>query len=110
MLFVFFFASRRRHTRCALVTGVQTCALPISLADPEPRHNGQFIYSGGLIDAMIETGARIDILGLARSRDTPPSRNTAPNASWWLSDNLRRSSWRSQIGRASCRERVGRSV
>src|SRR3546814_12344480 len=27
----FFFASRRRHTRCALVTGVQTCALPISL-------------------------------------------------------------------------------
>src|SRR3546814_83051 len=28
---VFFLASRRRHTRCALVTGVQTCALPISL-------------------------------------------------------------------------------
>src|SRR3546814_19744131 len=27
---VFFFASRRRHTGCALVTGVQTCALPIS--------------------------------------------------------------------------------
>src|SRR3546814_2311293 len=29
---VFFFSSRRRHTRCALVTGVQTCALPISRA------------------------------------------------------------------------------
>src|SRR3546814_7282336 len=31
VLFVvcFFFSSRRRHTRCALVTGVQTCALPI---------------------------------------------------------------------------------
>src|SRR3546814_8792228 len=29
MLF-FFFSSKRRHTRCALVTGVQTCALPIS--------------------------------------------------------------------------------
>src|SRR3546814_9844302 len=31
MLFIvyFFFSSRRRHTRCALVTGVQTCALPI---------------------------------------------------------------------------------
>src|SRR3546814_12391532 len=28
----FFFSSRRRHTSCALVTGVQTCALPISLA------------------------------------------------------------------------------
>src|SRR3546814_7815541 len=29
LIFVFFFSSRRRHTRCALVTGVQTCALPI---------------------------------------------------------------------------------
>src|SRR3546814_4772861 len=26
---MFYFSSRRRHTRCALVTGVQTCALPI---------------------------------------------------------------------------------
>src|SRR3546814_5111563 len=32
MLICFFFSSRRRHTRCALVTGVQTCALPISTA------------------------------------------------------------------------------
>src|SRR3546814_15558527 len=31
----FFFSSRRRHTRCALVTGFQTCALPISLEDGE---------------------------------------------------------------------------
>src|SRR3546814_14915847 len=30
-MFLFFFSSRRRHTRCALVTGVQTCALPIWL-------------------------------------------------------------------------------
>src|SRR3546814_20682528 len=29
MIICFFFSSRRRHTRCALVTGVQTCALPI---------------------------------------------------------------------------------
>src|SRR3546814_11186106 len=29
---MFLFSSRRRHTRCALVTGVQTCALPIFLA------------------------------------------------------------------------------
>src|SRR3546814_8107238 len=33
--FVFFFSSRRRHTSCALVTGVQTCALPISNLGPE---------------------------------------------------------------------------
>src|SRR3546814_5382954 len=31
--FYFFFSSRRRHTRCALVTGVQTCALPIFFPD-----------------------------------------------------------------------------
>src|SRR3546814_4245416 len=30
-----FFSSRRRHTRCALVTGVQTCALPISRVEAE---------------------------------------------------------------------------
>src|SRR3546814_7606350 len=37
----FFCASRRRHTRCALVTGVQTCALPISTEDPgEARGQG----------------------------------------------------------------------
>src|SRR3546814_7709372 len=29
MVLLFFFSSRRRHTSCALVTGVQTCALPI---------------------------------------------------------------------------------
>src|SRR3546814_8661900 len=34
----FFFSSRRRHTRCALVTGVQTCALPISSASGNARH------------------------------------------------------------------------
>src|SRR3546814_13830624 len=40
----FFFSSRRRHTRCALVTGGQTCALPIFdaameavLQTPSPR-------------------------------------------------------------------------
>src|SRR6059058_3156025 len=30
LIFFFFFSSRRRHTRCRYVTGVQTCALPIS--------------------------------------------------------------------------------
>src|SRR3546814_10290196 len=29
LIMCFFFSSRRRHTRCALVSGVQTCALPI---------------------------------------------------------------------------------
>src|SRR3546814_3682719 len=41
----FFFSSRRRHTRCALVTGVQTCALPISKKDLEKGHL-HFILDG----------------------------------------------------------------
>src|SRR3546814_17687495 len=34
---LFFFSSRRRHTSCALVTGVQTCALPILAALPRAK-------------------------------------------------------------------------
>src|SRR3546814_18338079 len=41
----FFFSSRRRHTRCALVTGVQTCALPICL-----RLTG--LYQKAVVDDM----------------------------------------------------------
>src|SRR3546814_10851456 len=41
------FASRRRHTSCALVTGVQTCALPIYL----------YLYRGARILALSEDGA-----------------------------------------------------
>src|SRR3546814_19079033 len=42
---MFFFSSRRRHTRCALVTGVQTCALPIAAGDGPRRENGEQIMS-----------------------------------------------------------------
>src|SRR3546814_7118695 len=39
---LFFFSSRRRHPRCALVTGVQTCALPISCPSlPFPARSAQ---------------------------------------------------------------------
>src|SRR3546814_3731248 len=40
----FFFSSRRRHTRCALVTGVQTCALPILVGRAAFRRFG-FVQS-----------------------------------------------------------------
>src|SRR3546814_9208452 len=36
----FFFSSRRRHTSCALVTGVQTCALPIYASRPVAADDG----------------------------------------------------------------------
>src|SRR3546814_20830659 len=40
----FFFSSRRRHTRCALVTGVQTCALPISrMTVPHDDHTSTLL-------------------------------------------------------------------
>src|SRR3546814_10415128 len=42
----FFFSSRRRHTRCALVTGVQTCALPISFS---PRTIWLLVITGLLM-------------------------------------------------------------
>src|SRR3546814_9305749 len=50
----FFFSSRRRHTRCALVTGVQTCALPIcnSTQGLLYRNNG----SGGFTDVSAGSG------------------------------------------------------
>src|SRR3546814_3113271 len=43
---VFFFSSRRRHTRCALVTGVQTCALPISLPQVKAAERDQRAVKG----------------------------------------------------------------
>src|SRR3546814_3207249 len=49
LVFVFFFSSRRRHTRCALVTGVQTCALPIYLSG-----HGLADRGGPLSDVIIE--------------------------------------------------------
>src|SRR3546814_2318943 len=47
-LIFFFFSSRRGHTRCALVTGVQTCALPILRTLLDPR-DGQAIDRGLLL-------------------------------------------------------------
>src|SRR3546814_4254562 len=37
----YFFSSRRRHTRCALVTGVQTCALPIFTLPNSRTHEAE---------------------------------------------------------------------
>src|SRR3546814_8217530 len=83
---VFFFSSRRRHTRCALVTGVQTCALPISapgLACIVPRR-------------------------FAAAHTRGPVRMHAVKQ-YFLEDlevGMRADYAREEIGRASCRERV----
>src|SRR3546814_4911700 len=81
LCYVFFFSSRRRHTRCALVTGVQTCALPIWLT----------------FDLQLETATRMHFTGRAgRSGVERFMRYYFLNAKT-VGD---------QIGRASCRERV----
>src|SRR3546814_3196733 len=56
MFICFFFSSRRRHTRCALVTGVQTCALPISISEADlwlpirSRSQSQLFKCGSVLE------------------------------------------------------------
>src|SRR3546814_5135328 len=63
--FCFFFSRRRRHTRCALVTGVQTCALPIldrvkrilklgAFVASAPSFTDQPKVANGASDVMVE--------------------------------------------------------
>src|SRR3546814_4624016 len=62
----FFFSSRRRHTRCALVTGVQTCALPIyswSQVAAEVRD-----LAAGLLSLGVRRGDKVAIVGDNRPR------------------------------------------
>src|SRR3546814_5621569 len=82
---LFFFSSRRRHTSCALVTGVQTCALPIFKL-PRPMlhsHDLDFSFSG-LKTAVLTQLRKLE-------RDGPPTDEQRADL---------------EIGRASCRERV----
>src|SRR3546814_1789037 len=59
----FFFSSRRRHTRCALVTGVQTCALPISSSTQEVAVGVELVADAG--KALERIAAKInEITGL----------------------------------------------
>src|SRR3546814_6870367 len=55
----FFFSSRRRQTRCALVTGVQTCALPICHAF---QNDGDLIGRSATDEARRLVGQRVNEL------------------------------------------------
>src|SRR3546814_9841634 len=55
--FFFFFSSRRLHTRCALVTGVQTCALPILSQAQAKRPWGRFRLYSAADSRICSTGA-----------------------------------------------------
>src|SRR3546814_11778286 len=49
---MFFFTSRRRHTRCTLVTGVQTCALPISSFDLQHLDHAWYFQRRAAVQAL----------------------------------------------------------
>src|SRR3546814_2959715 len=68
---MFFFSSRRRHTRCALVTGVQTCALPIFGLEPRPFRDevGRELVGSLPADDLVERLQRRGIIPAARGRD-----------------------------------------
>src|SRR3546814_2008737 len=61
LFFVFFFSSRRRHTRCALVTGVQTCALPIYADDQVPNVISAIDRRVGMDNDIAAFGRRIAV-------------------------------------------------
>src|SRR3546814_793028 len=76
----FFFSSRRRHTRCALVTGVQTCALPIYLLDWFPDW-GAFKKYGVVAGTLIGSYKAPDIwLKNKISKRTAAIRKGLPDA------------------------------
>src|SRR3546814_1321878 len=62
ILSLFFFSSRRRHTSCALVTGVQTCALPIYGVDVYFELVGGAVWQAVL--PLLNEFARVPVCGL----------------------------------------------
>src|SRR3546814_1770777 len=94
----FFFSSRRRHTRCALVTGVQTCALPIS-APLSPVTTG--IINAAALERMKSSAYIVNAGrgGLIEDADLIAALE-AGKISGAALDVF------TKIGRASCRERV----
>src|SRR3546814_7755149 len=105
-VFFFFFSCRRRHTRCSLVAGVQTCALPISgprgvgkatlayrfarfLLAPDCQGGGLF---GGAADSLavpadhpvfrrVAAGGHADLMSLERGEDDKDRKSTRLNSS-----------------------------
>src|SRR3546814_7401408 len=102
-MILFFFASRRRHTRCALVTGVQTCALPISLFIQKPADLGFSDESYSLPPLEVrwhEIASDHSNAGTDRDGQVRLFRDAAIG----VQDAAREK--RDKIGRAPCRERV----
>src|SRR3546814_8063674 len=99
------FSSRRRHTRCALVTGVQTCALPIWQGYGRIIFTGSITALAGRKGITAYTAAKSALHGLVRQW-------AAELADDGITVNAIAPGYikTEQIGRASCRERVWQYV
>src|SRR2546430_4380251 len=86
-VFFFFFFQAEDGIRDLTVTGVQTCALPISIGVPPRSAKRRF------------AGARCATQRRRRTGREPPRRTESHRSPWSRTS-------RSEIGRASCRERV----
>src|SRR3546814_20414870 len=116
MLWVcFFFSSRSRHTRCALVTGVQTCALPIlrtATTAPEREWLAKLLNDGGISHLIRAGGVRGMVAPITLLRHLRAGYRRHPDVDLyhinWLQTALPLPDDGKpvQIGRASCRERV----
>src|SRR3546814_19355339 len=122
----FFFSSRRRHTRCALVTGVQTCALPICAFRGDLKSGGDHEFARRIRkagypilyapDALVFHAARSSFSELAaKSRRViggrMPSRSDRNGLEWvgpvsrdtmtrlWLDSRTRHLPWGAKVGR-----------
>src|SRR3546814_17940446 len=111
------FSGRRRHTMCALVTGVQTCALPISVRgrtrtrDRDRGRDGRRGPGGRAGTARAQSAAPAAVAMHARARPAAGGVlvQAAGRVRWWRAP----SAWfggRLPIGSASGRERGGHDV
>src|SRR3546814_14944189 len=132
---MFFFSSRRRHTRCALVTGVQTCALPISVAHGTtydqlehntmqhslvyaskstlPSNEANAVHVVQMCDAFASQLQTVVLRGKRGAAHCPIEELYGLRNQFRVvyESAISRKLWlHAQIGRASCRERVCQSV
>src|SRR3546814_4942148 len=111
----FFFSSRRRHTICALVTGVQTCALPIlPFALPVVRRaveklGGKPVLRGGDSAPYVTVDGHFILDCAFRRIETPESLAAALAAIPGVVETglfIGMAAMVVKIGRATCRDRV----
>src|SRR3546814_20790657 len=110
----FFLSSRRRHTRCALVTVVQTCALPIFFLDVargDPARPDHTDPVGGDRRVRVSTWSALAPLALPDLPEEIARRlveeHLLDQRKYWVTFPPTSVS---EIGRASCRESVCQSV